>query len=211
MEQPNYKFLLLQLQEKSSRLRELVKSADDEEGINAQEFHCLYFEIAKLIDQIAEYIDNGEADDRFQDEYNQTFNLANYFYENGVIYANVKESKEATESKKEIEIAKKEIRRIGEKVENAQPIQLAVFSVVLAVLSFILTNAKHLTAESSFKTILLINLSYLFMCVVLFSFVYLFLSLPRKEPKSKISAIIIMIILAAIVLVGIIIVAGLQL
>lgn len=67
-----------------------------------------------------------------------------------------------------------------------QGIQLAIFSMVLSILAFVLTNAKILAVEQiNFKNILLVNLSFILSIDILFSFIYLFLGPIFYSKKGK--------------------------
>ena len=89
-----------------------------------------------------------------------------------------------------------------------QGLQLAVFSIVLTILAFVLTNAKILAAtDIDFKNVLLVNLSFLLSADVLFSFIYLFLGpiFYSKKGKLRIFTFIILpiMLISAIALVAI--------
>ena len=67
-----------------------------------------------------------------------------------------------------------------------QGIQLAIFSMVLSILAFVLTNAKILAVEQiNFKNVLLVNLSFILSIDILFSFIYLFLGPIFYSKKGK--------------------------
>ncbi len=67
-----------------------------------------------------------------------------------------------------------------------QGIQLAIFSMVLSILAFVLTNAKILAIEQiNFKNVLLVNLSFILSIDILFSFIYLFLGPIFYSKKGK--------------------------
>lgn len=89
-----------------------------------------------------------------------------------------------------------------------QGLQLAVFSIVLTILAFVLTNAKILAASQiDFKNVLLVNLSFLLSADFLFSCIYLFLGpiFYSKKGKLRIFTFIVLpiILIVAIVLVAI--------
>ena len=57
-----------------------------------------------------------------------------------------------------------------ESYKKSQGLQLAVFSIVLTILAFVLTNAKVLTIDNiGFKNILLVNLSFILAADFFFS------------------------------------------
>lgn len=88
-----------------------------------------------------------------------------------------------------------------------QGLQLAVFSIVLTILAFVLTNAKILAAsEIDFKNVLLVNLSFLLSADILFSCIYLFLGPIFYSKKGKLRTFT-FIILPIILIVAIILVA----
>ena len=67
-----------------------------------------------------------------------------------------------------------------------QGVQLAIFSMVLSILAFVLTNAKILAVEQiNFKNVLLVNLSFILSIDILFSFIYLFLGPIFYNKKGK--------------------------
>ena len=67
-----------------------------------------------------------------------------------------------------------------------QGVQLAIFSMVLSILAFVLTNAKILAVEQiNFKNVLLVNLSFILSIDILFSFIYLFLGPIFYSKKGK--------------------------
>ncbi len=95
---------------------------------------------------------------------------------------------------------------LQESNKKSQGLQLAVFSIVLTILAFVLTNAKILaTSEIDFKNVLLVNLSYILSADVLFTFIYLFLgpTFYGKKGKLRIFAFIILPILLIFAIVGI--------
>ena len=63
--------------------------------------------------------------------------------------------------------------------------QLSAFSMVLAMLTFILSNVKLFTENLSFSVIMASNISYILMCVIMFSLIYYFIHLDDDENKSK--------------------------
>lgn len=88
-----------------------------------------------------------------------------------------------------------------------QGLQLAVFSIVLSILAFVLTNSKILAAEHiNFKNVLLVNLSFILSVDILFSFIYLFLGPIFYSKKCRLRVFLFIIlpilIIAAIVLIS---------
>lgn len=103
-------------------------------------------------------------------------------------------------------IASKTIE-LQENYKNMQGIQLAVFSIVLTILAFVLTNAKVLgDPEVVFKNVLLTNLSFILSADILFSFIYLFLGpvFYSKKGRLRIFTFIVLplILIAAIICVA---------
>jgi len=82
-------------------------------------------------------------------------------------------------------IAKKTME-MEESYKKSQGIQLAVFSIVLTILAFVLTNAKILSVDGiSVKNVLLVNLSFILSADVFFSFIYLFLGPVFYSKKGR--------------------------
>lgn len=65
--------------------------------------------------------------------------------------------------------------------------QLSIFSMFLTILTFVLNNAKLFSMENaSFSMIMAGNISFILMCVVIFTMIYIFLHLDdRKEAWWK--------------------------
>lgn len=87
---------------------------------------------------------------------------------------------------------------------KSQGLQLAVFSIVLSILAFVLTNAKILGAEGiNFKNVLLVNLSFILCTDVLFSLIYLFIGpvFYSKKGKLRIFTFVILPIILVVALV----------
>jgi heme/copper-type cytochrome/quinol oxidase subunit 4 len=190
------------ISKKISEFKEIVVNAENNRFIDAVSFNKKYYEIVGKIDAVMPSL---EGDDNSVEDVTEQYNTLEYMYERGMAIVNEQIMQVVNETAE----VRKELAVLREKTEMAQPIQLAIFSVVLTVLSFILANAVR-APVSSFKIIVLNNLSYLFMSVVLFSFVYLFLSLPRKEKKAKVNAIVTMIILAVVVMIAICVIASIE-
>ncbi len=82
-------------------------------------------------------------------------------------------------------IAKKTIE-MEENYKKTQGLQLAVFSIVLTILAFVLTNAKVLAADNiDFKSVLLVNMSFILSADVFFSLIYIFLGPAFYSKKGK--------------------------
>lgn len=87
---------------------------------------------------------------------------------------------------------------------KSQGLQLAVFSIVLSILAFVLTNAKILGAEGiNFKNVLLVNLSFILCTDVLFLLIYLFIGpiFYSKKGKLRIFTFVILPIILVVALV----------
>lgn len=98
-------------------------------------------------------------------------------------------------------------QELTEYVQKSQGVQLAVFSIVLSILAFVLTNGKILAAEGiNFKNILLVNLSFILSTDILFSLIYLFMGpiFYSKRGRLRIFTFIVLpiILVTAIVLVS---------
>lgn len=78
------------------------------------------------------------------------------------------------------------VKSLENNFRSAQFLQLATFSIVLTILTFILSNAKILAADSiDFRNVLLVNLSNLLAVDFLFGLVYLFIGSWSKKSKAK--------------------------
>ena len=93
---------------------------------------------------------------------------------------------------------KNDVDKLNRKLENSLGTQFGIFSALLTILAFVLNNAKLLTySEINFKQILLVNLSYILVCAVLFYFVLWFVK-PYKHSKGRVwSLVVIIVVLAA--------------
>ena len=86
------------------------------------------------------------------------------------------------------------VEKLNNKLETSLGTQFGIFSALLSILAFVLTNAKILTIESiSFKNVLLVNLSYILVCSVLFYFVLWFIK-PYKHSKGRVWSLVAIII-----------------
>lgn len=132
--------------------------------------------------------------DALWDELDQKFDDFNYIYDASSVGINniiVNSSKEIQESNK-----------------KSKGIDLAVYSIILSILAFVLTNAKILAASQiDFKNVLLVNLSFILSAVVLFTFIYVFLGVHSygRNRKLKLFTLLVspIVLVAAIVLVAI--------
>lgn len=96
---------------------------------------------------------------------------------------------------------------LEESYRKSQGLQLAVFSIVLSILAFVLTNAKILGAEGiDFKNVLLVNISFILCTDVLFSLIYLFMG-PVFYSKKGHLRIFTFIILPIILVIALVLIA----
>lgn len=79
-----------------------------------------------------------------------------------------------------------QLKKTNKKLENSLGLQFGIFSAVLSVLSFVLNNAKLLSYEEiDFRNVLLINLSHILACAVMFYFAMWFIK-PYKHSKGRV-------------------------
>ena len=128
-------------------------------------FNNKYFDLSKEIESIvAETMkyDKKQNDTTIWDR----IDYANYDLEN--TYESVSKYINDFLVKKTIEAE--------DQYKKKQAIDLAIFSIVLSILAFILTNVGVLSIEGiDFKNVLLVNISFLLTTDFLFSLVYVFL------------------------------------
>ena len=105
-----------------------------------------------------------------------------------------------------------EFNKRAESIESTykqnQGVQLATFSIVLSILAFVLTNAKVLAIDQiSFKSVLLVNLSFILATDCFFSLIYLFIGPVFYDKKGKLRffafIIVPFLLIIAIVLIAI--------
>ncbi len=99
---------------------------------------------------------------------------------------------------------------LEDNVKNHQGLQLAVFSIVLSILAFVLTNAKILAADGiSFRNVMLVNLSFILAADVFFSLIYLFMGPVFYSTKGGlrwfIFAVLPILLIIAIVLISVLV------
>ena len=87
-----------------------------------------------------------------------------------------------------------QLKKTNKKLENSLGLQFGIFSAVLSVLSFVLNNAKLLSYEEiDFRNVLLINLSHILACAVMFYFAMWFIK-PYKHSKGRVWTLTLIII-----------------
>lgn len=95
--------------------------------------------------------------------------------------------------KRQISELNTEVDKLNKKLENSLGTQFGIYSALLSILAFVLNNAKLFSYEEiDFKNILLINLSYILVCAVLFYFVLWFIK-PYKHSKGRVWSLVIII------------------
>ena len=173
---------------------EIIELMDGEEFTTLEEvqsFRRKYKELVKRINDISKILNNKESAITQSDRKklqerctSSTFDL-DWVYDERNIYVT------------ELLLSKTQV--IEDSLRNTQGMQLTVFSIVLTILAFVLTNAKILAAtDIDFKNVLLVNISYLLSADVFFSFIYLFIG-PALFRSSK-RILIIFLILVPILL-----------
>lgn len=93
--------------------------------------------------------------------------------------------------------------------QKSKGMDLAVFSIIISIITFLVTNSKLLGGEIQLKTVLLVNMSFLLAVFVLFILIYYFLYMidGAKEPKFKKA---LLIIVPVTLVIGIILIAVLM-
>ncbi len=156
------------------------------------EYTAIVKELEKVVEEIRKYDKLGHSD--LWEKTDSLYDDLNYIYDEASIQIN--------------NVIAAKTQELEESTRKNQGIQLAVFSIVLSILAFVLTNAKILAVDDiSFKNILLVNLSFILSSDVLFSLIYLFMgpSFYSKKGNLRIFTFIILpiLLIAAIVLVAI--------
>lgn len=127
-------------------------------------FNEEYLSITKRLDKVAKDLLSFDKTrtNTLWDKFDSLNDDLNYIYDTSSIPIN--------------SVIVKKTLELQDEYKKHQGLQLAVFSIVLTILSFVLTNARILAAEQiDFKNVLLVNLSFILSADVLFSFIYLFL------------------------------------
>lgn len=124
------------------------------------EYTSIVRELEKVIEDIGKYDKLGTSD--FWEKTASLYDDLNYIYDEAAVQIN--------------NVFASKTQELEEETRQRQGIQLAIFSIVLSILAFVLTNAKILAVENiSFKNVLLVNLSFILSSDVLFSLIYLFM------------------------------------
>lgn len=159
-------------------------------------FNSEYTAIVKEIEKIVEELRKNDKDGRSDlwDKIDSLYDDINYIYDEASIHIN--------------NVIASKTYELEDNIRKSQGVQLAVFSIVLSILAFVLTNAKVLAAENiDFKNILLINLSFILSTDVLFSLIYLFMGPVFYSKKGKLRTFVFIalpiILITSIVLISI--------
>ena len=105
-----------------------------------------------------------------------------------------------------IEQDEKKQKAMEKKIDSQQGLQFTIFSIVIAMISFILNNTKVLSIDGiGLKTILLVNISFILAVSVLFALIYTFMGYNFEQKKWKYAFLILFpcLMIVALVLVGI--------
>ena len=184
------------LNEKVLLLMDLSEKTCDGNVEDILEFNNEYVAITKELENITQRMLNYDKT-RATDLWDQTDSLnddLNYIYDSASIPIN--------------NIIATKTQELEELTRKNQGVQLAVFSIVLSILAFVLTNAKILAVnEISFKNVLLTNLSFILCADVLFLLIYLFMGpvFYSKKGRLRMFTFIILpvLLIAAVVLISI--------
>lgn len=96
-------------------------------------------------------------------------------------------------------------KAIEKKIDSQQGLQLTIFSIVIAIISFILNNTKVLSIENvDLKTVLLVNVSFILAVSILFALIYIFMGYNFEHKKWKYLFLILfpLLMIIALVLIG---------
>jgi len=156
-----------------------------------QSYTSLVKRIERTIDKVRKFDKLGNSD--LWEKTGSLYDDINYIYDEASIQIN--------------SLIAQKTQEIEERIRNNQGVQLAVFSIVLSILAFVLTNARILTIDDiSFKSVLLVNLSFMLSANILFSLIYLFMGpiFYSKKGRLRIFTFVILpiLLIAAIVLVA---------
>lgn len=105
-----------------------------------------------------------------------------------------------------IEQDEKKQKAIEKKMESQQGLQFTIFSIVIAMISFILNNTKVLSIDGvGLKTVLLVNISFILAVSVLFALIYTFMGYNFEHKKWRNIFLLFFpcLMIVALVLVGI--------
>lgn len=161
-------------------------------------FNKKYFDLTKKIEKIVS--ETIKEDKEQNDSIWGRIDLANYDLEN--IYNSV--------SKTSNDILAKKLMEAEDYNKKKQAFDLAIYSIVLSILAFILMNVNVLSIEGiMFKNVLLVNLSFLLVADVLFSLIYIFLS-PAFYSKKGHLRLFVFIILPILLMISIVLVSMLM-
>lgn len=183
-----------------------LSAVEDFDTIDSiQSFRAEYKQIVAEINEISEAI---KKDRRLPPETKKTLEdkCQSRAYDIDWVY------EQATISTNELVLYKtddleKKLGRIENNIRNAQGMQLAVFSIVLTILAFVLTNAKILAAsEIDFKNVLLVNVSYLLSADIFFSLIYLFMG-PVFHQKSTALRYLILVVAPIFLTIALVLIA----
>jgi glucan phosphoethanolaminetransferase (alkaline phosphatase superfamily) len=95
------------------------------------------------------------------------------------------------------------LNNIQNELKQTQSSQIAIFSAILAMLTFVITNTGILASASiDIWHILIINFSYILVCIIFFTFILFFLP-DYKFTKNRRNFSIILIIILFIIVLGI--------
>ena len=161
-------------------------------------FNESYISITKQLDEIFKDLlaFDKTRENPLWDELDSINDDLNYIYDTSAIPIN--------------SVLAKKTLELQDVYKKSQGVQLAVFSIVLTILAFVLTNAKILAVDSiDFKNVLLVNLSFILSADVFFSFIYLFIG-PIFYSKKSGLRIFTMIILPFLLITAIVLVAWLM-
>lgn len=144
-------------------LIETSENTVDGELDDVLKFNEEYLSITKQLDSVAKDLLSFDKtrNNPLWDKFDSINDDLNYIYDTSSIPIN--------------SVIVKKTLELQDEYKKHQGLQLAVFSIVLTILAFVLTNAKILAADQiDFKNVLLVNLSFILSADVLFSFIYLF-------------------------------------
>lgn len=157
------------------------KSLEDLEKF-IQSFDKEYTQANKMISQITEFLDDENILGGKKEEILKT--CSTYQCDIERLYK---------DNRKIISLSY-QLKKTNKKLENSLGLQFGIFSAVLSVLSFVLNNSKLLSYDDiNFRNVLLINLSHILACAVMFYFAMWFIK-PYKHSKGRVWTLTLIII-----------------
>ena len=189
-----FESLLLQLDSSVNELRELAKSEYKKDIL--QELTAKYNHAVQLADNIYALEDITEEQIEKIDE---KLDIVEVLYDKILFFA-------LGVAFDKIEQDEKKQKAMEKKIDSQQGLQFTIFSIVIAMISFILNNTKVLSLDGvGLKTVLMVNISFVLAVSVLFALIYIFMGYNFEHKKWKYVFLILFpcLMIVSLILVGI--------